>query len=169
LPRIAEGEFALVKERLAGSLTLSGQPVKRGTMAHEHIVYMMMVDAMALAEDREGIAVYAPRLVELAERDDHRPYLAVARRALGVAARLAGELDEARRLLNAALDEFSEREMRWQAGRTHLELGRLELVRGSDEQAEAYFSEALETLQQTGSKPFMEQALTELEAIRHAE
>jgi tetratricopeptide (TPR) repeat protein len=163
---MAEGEFALVAEKLKRSLPLSGQPVKRGTMAHEHIVHMMMVDSLCGVEDRQGILLYAPRLLELAERDDHRPYLAVARRALGVAARLAGELEEARRLLNGALDAFNEIGLRWQAGRTYLEMGKLELARGSNEQAEAYFSEALETFRQIGATPSMENARAELEAIR---
>lgn len=168
MPLMAEGEFALVTKRLERSLGLSGQPVKRGTMAHEHIVYMMLVDSMCISEDREGIEAFAPRLAELAERDNHRPYLAVARRALGVAARLAGDLEGARRLLNDALDAFTEIGLPWQAGRTYFEMGKLELARGSNEQAEAYFSEAFETFREISATPFMESARTELEAIRQA-
>lgn len=165
---MAEGEFALVAEKLKRALPLSGQPVKRGTMAHEHIVHMMVVDSLCIAEDLQGISTYAPRLVELAERDGHRPYLAVARRALGVAARLAGDLEEARRLLNEALDAFTEIGLSWQAGRTYHEMGKLELARGSNEQAEAYFTEALETFGQIDAVPFMKSAQSELEAIRQA-
>lgn len=163
---MAEGEFALDTERLVRSLSLSGQPVKRGTMAHEHIVYMMVVDAMCIEQDREGIEEYAPRLTELAERDDHQPYIAIARRALGVAARLAGELEKARPLLNDALAIFTEKAMNWQAGRTLHELGKLELARGSNEQTEAFFSEALATFERVGAKPFLERVQADLEKNR---
>ena len=77
MPDQAESEFALVKEKLDPALKLSGQPVKRGTMAHEHIVYMMLVDSAARAGDETGIRRYVSHLEELATQDDHRPYLAV--------------------------------------------------------------------------------------------
>jgi tetratricopeptide (TPR) repeat protein len=104
--------------------------------------------------------------VELAERDDHRPYLAVAWRALGAAARMRGELEEARRLLNDALEIFEGGKMAWQIGRTCCELGDLELARGSTEQAEAYFEAAAEAFKRIGAEPFLKQARAELERIR---
>ena len=61
-----------MKEKLEGSLVLSGQPVKRGTMAHMHIVYMMLVDTAAKARDAETIRKYAPLLEELAKRDQRK-------------------------------------------------------------------------------------------------
>jgi hypothetical protein len=79
-------------------------------MAHQHIVYMMMTDAAARAEDAVRIREYAPKLEELATRDDHRPYLAVAHRALGVAHRLAGEPVRAVERLNQAVEIFSQQD-----------------------------------------------------------
>lgn len=162
---MAQGEFALVRERLEQALPLSGQPVKRGTMAHEHIVHMMVVDSLAISEDGPGIAAHAPRLVELAERDGHQPYLAVAWRALGVAGRLKGEFAEAGDLLKAALDVFAERGTVWQKGRTLCELGKLELARGSTEQAEAFLTDALKAFEQIGAGPLLEQVRVELDKI----
>ena len=51
MPLQAGGEFALVKEKLELALELSGQPVKRGTMAHQHIVYMMLAEAATQLDD----------------------------------------------------------------------------------------------------------------------
>ena len=87
-------------------------------MAHEHIVYMMLVDAAAQAGDEAAIRKFAPRLEELALRDDHKPYLAVAQRAWGIALRIAGEHEEADSRLQKALMIFEELESRWQIGRT---------------------------------------------------
>jgi hypothetical protein len=81
LPLQAQGEFALVKEELEEALNLPGQPVKRGTMAHKHIIFMMLTDSPAQLRDRVTLGFYAAKLEELALRDDHCPYLAVAHRA----------------------------------------------------------------------------------------
>ena len=143
MPLQAQGEFALINQRLEPALALSGQPVKRGTMAHEHIVYMMLVDSAALAGDENAIRKYTPLLQALAERDDHRPYLAIAQRAWGIAHRIAGEFDEAEERLKAALEIFSELDTRWQIGRTLLEMGELELARSNSALAKDYFTQAL--------------------------
>jgi hypothetical protein len=66
LPLQAEGEFVLVKEKLEQALDLSGQPVKRGTMAHKHIVYMMLADSAAQLRDEAGLMKYALLLEKLA-------------------------------------------------------------------------------------------------------
>jgi tetratricopeptide (TPR) repeat protein len=149
----AEGEFALVQQRLEPALGLSGQPVKRGTMAHEHIVYMMLVDSAALVEDKAAIRRYAPRLEELARRDDHRPYLAVAQRAWGIAHRLAGEYSEAETLLHKAADLFTELDARWQVGRTFFEMGKLELERSNPDLAKDYFDKALGAFEELRAQP----------------
>lgn len=81
MPLQAEGEFVLVKEKLEAALELPGQPVKRGTMAHKHIVYMMLAESAAQLRDAEALTSYSSLLEELAVRDDHKPYLAVAHRS----------------------------------------------------------------------------------------
>lgn len=138
----AQGEFAQVENELSTVLELPGQPVKRGTMAHQHIVYMMLTDSAAQAEDLDRLQLYAPKLEELAIRDDHQPYLAVAYRAMGVAHRLAGEHVEAVTRLNQAMEIFSSLEMGWQVGRTYFEMGEVARKLGEAERAQGFFDQA---------------------------
>lgn len=151
----AEGEFALVKQKLEPALQLSGQPVKRGTMAHEHIVYMMLVDSAVRAGDEAIIRQFAPKLEELALRDDHKPYLAVAHRAWGVAHRLAAEYQEAETRLEKALGIFEELETRWQIARTLFEFGELSMAKSNVEVAQSYFSRARDLFEELGANPDM--------------
>ena len=153
MPVQAEGEFALVKDKLEPAIELSGQPVKRGTMAHEHIVYMMLVDAAARAGDEDTIRQFAPQLEELALRDQHQPYLGVAHRAWGVAHRLAGEYSDAEKRLEAALEIFEGIGTHWQIGRTIFELGELALARSENEVARDLFSRAQEIFEEIGAGP----------------
>jgi tetratricopeptide (TPR) repeat protein len=153
LPVQAESEFALVIDKLEPALKLSGQPVKRGTMAHEHIVYMMLVDSAARAGDEATIRKFAPRLEELALRDDHQPYLAVAHRAWGVAHRLAGEFTDAETRLAKALNIFEALGTDWQTGRTLYELGELALAQLDGGAAHKYFTRALDLFEELEAKP----------------
>jgi len=125
------------------SLETPGQPIKNGSMPHEHSVYMMLVDSAAQARDEPALRKYAPLLEELALRDEHRPYLGIAHRAWGVAHRLAGEHAEAEARLRQALGLFEGLESRWQIGRTLLELGELDLARSDRGAAFEHFSGAL--------------------------
>lgn len=162
MPAQAEGEFALVRQKLEPALQLSGQPVKRGTMAHEHIVYMMLVDAAAQVEDEATIREFAPRLEELALRDDHQPYLAVAHRAWGIAHRLAGEYQGSGERLNKALHIFESLGTRWQVGRTLFELGELSLAQTDGEAAHDYFTRAQELFEDLGARPDLARVATVL-------
>lgn len=155
---MAEGEFALVTERLENALALPGQPVKRGTMAHEHIMYMMLVDTAAAAGDLATLDRYVPLLEELAERDGHRPYLAVARRTRGVARFLRGSLEEAETSLNEAAGIFHAAGLHWQLGRTLTERGRVAAARGASKEAEEYFHQAMDLFEQLGAKPAFQAA-----------
>jgi tetratricopeptide (TPR) repeat protein len=141
-----------VKEKLEPSLKLSGQPVKRGTMAHEHIVYMMLVDAAARARDEKTIRKFAPQLEELAQRDDHQPYLAVAHRAWGIAYRLAGEYQQAEERLQKALGIFEKLGTPWQIGRTLYELGELALDQTDGAAARNYFEQAGGLFEELGAR-----------------
>lgn len=159
------GEFAQVKSRLEPALGLSGQPVKRGTMAHEHIVYMMLVDSAANARDKEAILKYAPLLEELAVRDDHQPYLAIAYRASGVAHWLEKEYEGGEERLQRALKVFEELGLRWQHGRTLYELGELALARGSDDLSCELFSQALDEFESIQAMPDAERTRVALDKI----
>lgn len=134
-------------------------------MAHEHIIFMMLADGAAQARDLQGITRYAPRLEDLAERDEHRPYLAIAKRSLGVAQRLEGELEAAGASLEGALEIFNDLESTWQAGRTLYELGELELAKGSEVAAQDYFSQALERFEGLKAKPNIEQTREKMKVL----
>ena len=132
-------------------------------MAHEHIVYMMLVDSASRAVNESAIRKYAPRLEELAVRDDHKPYLAVAHRAWGIAHRLAGEYKKAAGRLDSALNIFEELEMPWQIGRTLYELGELALAQTEGGDAYVYFTRAQEMFEQLGAKPDIARTTAKLE------
>ena len=133
-------------------------------MAHEHIVYMMLADSAAQLRDREALAVYAPKLEDLAQRDEHRPYLAVAHRAWGIAHQLDGSLAEAESRLNDALSLFEELGAAWQTGRTHHDLGELALARADQQGAHDHFTRALEAYESLNAQPDIEKTRLALEA-----
>jgi hypothetical protein len=112
-------------------------------MAHDHHVFMLLTEAAAQAYSAAGLAEYAPRLLELAERDGHQLYRAIARRALGVAARLAGDLVGAEAHLNQAREIFDTLETHWQIGRTLVELAELDRARLDPAAAHQHYTQAL--------------------------
>jgi tetratricopeptide (TPR) repeat protein len=144
LPLKAQGEFALVKQNLETALGTAGQPVNFGTMAHDHEVFMTLTDTAAELRDAEALRKYARQLEKLASRDDHKLYLAIAQRALGVGHRLAGEYAEAESRFKQALELFTKLGTRWQIGRTLFELGELDLEQSEKTtKAHEYFAQAL--------------------------
>ena len=147
------------------ALELSGQPVKRGTMAHEHIVYMMMADSAARVRDEAALRRYAPVLEELARRDDHRPYLAIAHRAWGIAHRLAGDCDAAETRLMQAIEAFTELDSQWQLGRTLFEMGELELARSNSIAARDYYLQALASFGAIKAAPDVARTRAMLESL----
>jgi tetratricopeptide (TPR) repeat protein len=147
------------------SLETPGQPIKNGSMAHEHSVYMMLADSAAQAGDESVLRKYAPLLEELALRDQHRPYLAVAHRAWGVAHRLAGEYAEAEMRLNKALEMFEALQARWQIGRTLAELAALAQAGIDPDRARAYLTQALSYFEAIGATPDVERIRRALETV----
>lgn len=147
------------------ALGRAGQPVKRGTMAHDHDVYMLLADSAAQLRNADAVHQYTPRLEELALRDNHKPYLAIANRALGVAHRLANELDEAETRLEKALASFEELEMRWQIGRTLVELAELALAGSDLSRGRNYYLKAIEEFERLKCGPDLERARTALDAV----
>lgn len=162
MPLQAQGEFAQVKNRLEPALSLSGQPVKRGTMAHKHIIYMMLVDSAVHTRDKASILEFAPILEELAINDDHQPYLAVCHRAFGVAHRLADEFEPAEIRLQKALGIFEKIGAKWQSGRTLFELGALADQRGNDELARELYNNAVLKFEELVAFPEIEKIKTVL-------
>ena len=161
----ARGEFALVDQNMQAAIKTSGQPVKRGTMAHEHDVIMLLCEAAVQRRDAAVLRQYASQLEELALRDAHRLYLPIACRAWGVSHRLDGEHVEAFARLDQSLKLFGELETRWQIGRTLFELGELDLARSDQVGARAHFSQALEAFDALKAAPDAERARAALQGL----
>lgn len=160
MPLQAEGEFTLLRQKLELALGLDGQPVKRGTMAHDHIVYMMLADTAAQARDVAGLRQYSPLLEELALRDDHKPYLAVAHRTWAVACLLEGRHTEAEMRLRQALEIFEEKGARWQLGRTLVVMAEVDLARSDPGAAREHLATALTEFGAIGAAPDVERTRT---------
>ena len=144
----------------------AGQPVNFGTMAHDHEIYMTLADTAVEMHDLNALHKYAPQLEELADRDKHKLYLAIAHRALGVAYRLEGRHTEARTRLKQALDLFTKLGARWQMGRTLFELGEWNLSQPEKKiQAREYFSLALSLFEEIQAVPNAERTRAALNAL----
>lgn len=134
-------------------------------MAHDHIVYMMLADAAAQMRDADGLQQYVPLLEDLARRDGHQPYLAVAHRAAGVAAMLDGLTDEAESRLQQALVIFEARNARWQLGRTYVELAELALAQVDEEAAREHYAHALDHFEALSARPDIGRTQAALDAV----
>jgi tetratricopeptide (TPR) repeat protein len=162
----AEGEFALVKQSLENAIETAGQPVNFGTMAHDHEIYMTLADTAVEMRDANALQKYAPHLEELADRDKHKLYLAIAYRALGVAHRLDGRHAESKTRLKQALDLFTRLGARWQMGRTLFELGEWNLTQPEKKiQAREYFSLALSLFEEIQALPNAERTQAVLDSL----
>jgi|SRR5687768_5578998 hypothetical protein len=135
-------------------------------MAHDHEIYMTLADIAMETRDANALHKYAPHLEELADRDKHKLYLAIARRALGVAYRLEGKHIEARTRLKQALDLFTKLGARWQMGRTLFELGEWNLAQPEKRiQAREYFSLALNLFEEIQAVPNAERTRAVLDSL----
>ncbi|HEU0296412.1 MAG TPA: tetratricopeptide repeat protein [Anaerolineales bacterium] len=144
----------------------AGQPVNFGTMAHDHEIYMILADTAVELRDAEALRKYSPHLEKLASRDNHRLYLAIARRALGVGYGLAGEYTAAETRLRQALELFTKLGARWQIGRTLFELGELNLKQPQKEtKAREYFAQALGSFEEIRAAPNAERTRAALNAL----
>jgi len=135
-------------------------------MAHDHEIYMTLTDTAAEMRNLDALRKYAPALEELAGRDKHRLYLAIAHRALGVAHRLAGERAEAEDRLKQALELFTRLGARWQIGRTLFELGELNLEGPKQAtKAREYFAQALGSFEEIQAVPNAERTRLALNSL----
>jgi hypothetical protein len=133
-------------------------------MAHDHEIYMTLADTAVELRDVDALRKYAPHLQKLASRDNHRLYLAIAHRALGVEHRLAGEHAPAETRLKEALGLFIKLGARWQIGRTLFELGELNLTR-SNAKAREYYSQALGSFEEIQAAPNAERTRIALKSL----
>jgi tetratricopeptide (TPR) repeat protein len=142
-----------VSEKIGQALARAGQPVKRGTMAHDHHLVMLLTESAVHQRDAAAIRQHASHLQALAERDGHKLYQGVAQRAWGVAHTLAGEHAQAQARLESALALFRDLETGWQAGRTLALLAELMLARGDTAAARQAYQQALVTFEALGATP----------------
>lgn len=134
-------------------------------MAHDHEMYMTLAEVALELRDPEALKKYTPRLEQLAERDQHPLYLAIARRARGVAYQLEGEHSKAEAALKEALAQFGQLGARWQAGRTYFELGETAQARSKKTRAREHFTRALAAFEELGALPDAEKTRTRLKAL----
>ena len=135
-------------------------------MAHDHEIYMTLADTAVELRDADSLRKYAPELEELADRDHHRLYLAIAHRALGVGHRLAGQQAAAETRLRQALELFTKIGARWQIGRTLFELGELNREQSQNAtKAREYFAQALGSFEEIQAKPNAERTRAALNAL----
>ena len=135
-------------------------------MAHDHEIYMTLADTAVELRDVAALRKYAAPLEKLASRDNHRLYLAIAYRALGVGHRLAGEHGLAEKQLRQALDLFTKLGARWQIGRTLFELGELNLEQPQKvTKAREYFAQALGSFEEIQAMPDAERTRAALNAL----
>ena len=128
-------------------------------------MHAMSADAAARSQDAEGLQRYLPIAEESAARANHKLYVAMARRARGVAHRLTGEWDQAADQLAAAAEEFRALDTPWQIGLTLLELGEVEHSRGNTDLAGEHYSQALTAFERLGAVPYEERAREALESL----
>jgi hypothetical protein len=133
-------------------------------MAHDHDIYMTLADTAVELRDADALRKYARPLEALASRDNHRLYLAIAHRALGVERWLAGERAPADTRLRQALEIFTRLGARWQIGRTLFELGELNLT-DSRPKAREYYSQALGAFEEIHAAPNAERTRLALNAL----
>jgi hypothetical protein len=162
---MAEGEFALGSEHLGQALRKASLPAKWGSMPSDLDLNAALVDLAVQQRDTVILREYAPVLEELARGLGHRLYQAVAERALGVAHRLAHQYPQAQTRLVQALHSFETLEMRWQAGRTLVELAELARAQGDTTRARTYFADALRAFEAQGARPAVERTRSSLESL----
>ncbi|MEA2575323.1 MAG: hypothetical protein QOH93_2621 [Chloroflexia bacterium] len=150
------GEFAPMREHLEAAFARSNAPLKWGSMPTELELYVLLADSAAEERDESAIREFAPILEELATRNGHALYEAVAHRAWGVAHTIAGEYTQAQVRLEQSLTLLRGMDARWQIGRALCELGELAAQRGDRPSARTYFSEALAQYEELRAVPYVE-------------
>ena len=135
-------------------------------MAHDHEIYMILADTAMDLRDESALIKYVPLLEELAVRDNHKLYLAIAHRAQAVAHRLASKHAEAEARLKQALELFTKVGARWQIGRTLFELGELNLAQPKKKtKARECFSQALGSFEEIQAVPNAERTRAALSSL----
>jgi tetratricopeptide (TPR) repeat protein len=156
------GEFALMREHLEAAFVRSNAPLKWGSMPTEPELYVLLTDSASEQRDESALREFAPVLEELATRNGHKLYEAVAHRGWGIAHTVAGEYTQAQTRLEQSLAILSALDTHWQIGRTLCELGELAFQRDNLPSARTYFSEALAHYEELRASPYVERTRSRL-------
>jgi tetratricopeptide (TPR) repeat protein len=159
------GEFALMKEHLEEAFAKSNAPLKWGSMPTEPELYVLLADSAAEQRDESALRESAPILEELATRNGHKLYEAVAHRAWGVAHTLASEYKQAQTRLERSLTLLRALDTRWQIGRTLYELGELASHQGDLPSARTYYTQALAHYEELRAAAYIERTQSRLAVI----
>ena len=153
MPRLAEGEFALIRKHLEQAIRTPTDPVRWGSGMTELDFHILCAEAAAEARDAAGLAEHAPLAEEGALRLRHRLYSGVAHRAHGVAYLLGGQPGAAVDRHGQAVDIFVGLGTRWQLGRTLVERAQAHAAAGDLAAARADYARALEAFEAVGAAP----------------
>ena len=164
MPRLAEGEFALVREHLSEAIRSPTDPVRWGSGMTDLDFRILCAEAAAQTRDAAGLAEHVPLAEESARSLRHRLYSAVAQRARGVGLLLAGQPGAAVDSHNQAADVFLALGTRWQLGQTLMARAEAQVSAGDLGAARDDWSRAAELFDALGALPAARQARESLAA-----
>jgi hypothetical protein len=118
--------------------------------------YVLLANAAAEQRDESALREFAPVLQDLATRNGHKLYEAIAHRAWGVAHTITGEYAQAQARVEQALALLLGIDARWQIGRTLYEFGDLAARQDDLPSARTYFSQALAHYEELRAAPYIE-------------
>ena len=153
MPRLAEGEFALVRNHLEQAIRTPTDPVRWGSGMTDVDFHILCAEAATETRDAAGLAEHAPLAEEGARRLGHRLYSGVAHRAHGVALLLEGQPGASVDRHNQAVDVFVALGARWQLGRTLVARAEAHVSAGDLAAARADYARALEAFEAVGAAP----------------
>ena len=157
MPRLAEGEFALVREHLERAIQSPTDPVRWGSAMTDLDFHILCAEAAAQTRDAAGLAEHAPPAEEGAQRLGHRLYQGIAHRARGVALLLESQPAAAVEPFGRAVEIFVDLGTRWQLGRTLVDLAEAHASGGDQAAARADYTRALEAFEAVGAGPAAEE------------
>jgi hypothetical protein len=165
LPRLAEGEFALVGKHLEHAIRTPTDPVRWGSGMTDLDFRILCAEASAQARDAAGLAEHVSPAEEAARVLGHRLYCGVAQRARGVALQLVGQPRAAVDSHTQAAEIFLTLGTRWQLGRTLAARAEAFVSAGDLAAAQADLSQAAALFETQGAAPAARQAREALAAL----
>lgn len=165
MPRLAEGEFALVREHLDQAIRSPTDPVRWGSGMTDLDFSILCAETAAQTRDAAGLAEHVPLAEEGARRLHHRLYLGMAERAKGVGLLLAGQAGAAIVCHSQAADIFQTLGTRWQLGQTLMARAEAQVSIGDHAAARADWSQAAALFEALGAVPAARQARKSFAAL----